>query len=61
MNRRQLGQIGVRLGAYVNSGAQLMAWVPDPLWVIANLKETQMDNVKRWPVVVAFRLSLACG
>ncbi|AJO78053.1 MULTISPECIES: HlyD family secretion protein [Pseudomonas] len=42
----QLGQIGVRLGAYVNSGAQLMALVPDQLWVIANMKETQMDNVR---------------
>ena len=41
----QLGQIGVRLGAYVNSGAQLMALVPPQKWVIANLKETQMDNV----------------
>lgn len=42
----QLGQIGVRLGAYVNSGAQLMALVPDRLWVIANMKETQMVNVR---------------
>ncbi|MEW5713192.1 MULTISPECIES: HlyD family secretion protein [Pseudomonas] len=42
----QLGQIGVRLGAYVNSGAQLMALVPHQLWVIANMKETQMDNVQ---------------
>ena len=42
----QLGQIGVRLGAYVNSGAQLMALVPDTLWVIANMKETQMNAVR---------------
>ena len=42
----QLGQIGVRLGAYVNSGAQLMALVPNQLWVIANMKETQMDHVR---------------
>ncbi len=42
----QLGQIGTRLGAYVNSGAQLMALVPDTLWVIANLKETQMAHVR---------------
>ncbi|MCY1446523.1 Multidrug export protein EmrA [compost metagenome] len=41
-----LGQIGTRLGAYVNSGAQLMALVPDTLWVIANMKETQMANVR---------------
>jgi multidrug resistance efflux pump len=36
----------VRLGAYVNSGAQLMALVPNQKWVIANMKETQMDNVR---------------
>ncbi|MEB0040822.1 MULTISPECIES: HlyD family secretion protein [unclassified Pseudomonas] len=42
----QLGQIGVRLGAYVNSGAQLMALVPDRLWIIANMKETQMAGVR---------------
>lgn len=42
----QLGQVGVRLGAYVNSGAQLMGLVPNRLWVIANMKETQMVNVR---------------
>lgn len=42
----QLGQIGVRLGAWVNSGAQLMALVPDTVWVIANFKETQMAHVR---------------
>jgi multidrug resistance efflux pump len=42
----QLGQIGVRLGAYVNSGAQLMALVPNRLWIIANMKETQMADVR---------------
>ena len=42
----QLGQIGTRLGAWVNSGAQLMALVPEVKWVIANLKETQMANVR---------------
>jgi multidrug resistance efflux pump len=42
----QLGQIGVRLGAYVNSGAQLMALVPSRLWIIANMKETQMADVR---------------
>lgn len=42
----QLGQIGVRLGAYVNSGAQLMALVPDTLWVVANMKETQMAHMQ---------------
>ena len=42
----QLGQIGVRLGAYVNSGAQLMALVPNRLWIVANMKETQMADVR---------------
>jgi len=42
----QLGQVTVRKGAYVNTGAQLMGLVPKQLWVIANLKETQMNNVQ---------------
>ncbi len=42
----QLGQIGTRLGAYVSSGAQLMALVPRPRWIIANMKETQMADVR---------------
>ncbi|KTC30508.1 disulfide bond formation protein DsbA [Pseudomonas sp. ABAC21] len=47
VNRGSLeAAIGVRLGAYVNSGAQLMALVPNQLWVIANMKETQMADVQ---------------
>jgi multidrug resistance efflux pump len=42
----QLGQVAVRQGAYVNAGAQLTAIVPEQLWVIANLKETQMSRVR---------------
>jgi len=42
----QLGQVTVRKGAYVNSGAQLMGLVPSQMWVIANMKETQMANVQ---------------
>jgi multidrug resistance efflux pump len=42
----QLGQVTVRQGAYVNAGAQLMGLVPRQLWVIANLKETQMNAVQ---------------
>ena len=42
----QLGQVTVRQGAYVNSGAQLMALVPRQMWVIANFKETQMNGVQ---------------
>jgi multidrug resistance efflux pump len=42
----QLGQVAVRLGAFVNAGAQLTALVPQTMWVIANMKETQMANVR---------------
>lgn len=42
----QLGQVAVRVGAFVNAGTQLMALVPDRLWVIANMKETQMVDVR---------------
>ncbi|RFP15046.1 MULTISPECIES: HlyD family secretion protein [unclassified Duganella] len=42
----QLGQVTVRKGAYVNTGAQLMGLVPRQMWVIANLKETQMNGVQ---------------
>ena len=42
----QLGQIGVRLGAYVTAGTQLMALVPKNLWIVANMKETQMGDVR---------------
>lgn len=41
----QLGQVTVRQGAYVNAGAQLTALVPDQMWIIANMKETQMANI----------------
>ena len=42
----QLGQVNVRRGAFVASGAQLMGLVPHDMWVIANLKETQMNAVQ---------------
>jgi len=41
----QLGQVTVRQGAFVNAGAQLTALVPNQMWIIANLKETQMAGV----------------
>ena len=41
----RLGQVTVRVGAYVTAGTQLTALVPHTLWVIANMKETQMANV----------------
>ena len=42
----QLGQVSVRLGAFVNAGTQLTALVPQTVWVVANMKETQMANVR---------------
>ncbi|MBU8975947.1 HlyD family secretion protein [Lysobacter sp. MMG2] len=42
----QLGQVQVRLGAFVNPGTQLMALVPERMWVVANMKETQMEHVR---------------
>lgn len=42
----QLGQLGVRQGAYVTNGTQLMSLVPGTLWVVANMKETQMAHVR---------------
>jgi len=37
----QLSEIGVRLGAYVTAGTQLLSIVPHTVWVIANFKEAQ--------------------
>lgn len=37
----RLSEIGVRRGAYVTSGTQLMFLVPQDMWVIANFKEAQ--------------------
>ncbi len=42
----QLGQVTVRLGAFVNAGTQLTALVPQAMWVVANMKETQMADVR---------------
>jgi len=42
----QLGQISVREGAYVSAGTRLTSLVPQQMWVIANMKETQMARVK---------------
>lgn len=42
----QLGQIAVRQGAYVTAGTRLTSLVPKQLWVVANMKETQMARVK---------------
>ena len=36
----------VNLGSYVGPGTQLMAIVPDRIWVTANFKETQLQHMK---------------
>jgi len=42
----QLSEIGVRNGAYVTPGTQLLFLVPHDVWVIANFKETQTRNMR---------------
>jgi multidrug resistance efflux pump len=42
----RVGEVGARLGQYVTSGTQLMALVPNDVWVIANFKETQLDGMQ---------------
>jgi multidrug resistance efflux pump len=41
-----LGEVGVRIGQYVTAGTQLMAVVPEDVWVVANFKETQLDGMQ---------------
>jgi membrane fusion protein (multidrug efflux system) len=36
----------VNLGSYVGPGSQLMAIVPDKIWVTANFKETQLKDMR---------------
>jgi membrane fusion protein, multidrug efflux system len=36
----------VNLGSYVAPGTQLMALVPDQIWITANFKETQLTNMR---------------
>ena len=42
----QLGEVAVRQGQYVTAGTQLTSIVPDRVWVVANMKETLMRNVR---------------
>lgn len=37
----------VNLGSYVQAGTQLLAIVPDAMWVTANFKETQLTLMRR--------------
>lgn len=41
----QLSEIGVRQGAYVTAGTQLLSIVPHKVWVIANFKEAQTRDM----------------
>ncbi len=36
----------VNLGSYVSAGTQLMAIVPDAMWITANFKETQLTHMQ---------------
>ncbi len=42
----RLGEVGVRLGQYVQAGTQLTSLVPDTVWVTANFKETQLPGMR---------------
>lgn len=42
----QLSEIGVRRGAFVTAGTQLMFLVPRANWIIANFKEAQTRNMR---------------
>ncbi|HEV7307752.1 HlyD family secretion protein [Ensifer sp.] len=42
----RLGEIGARVGQYVTAGSQLLALVPNDVWVVANFKETQLDGMR---------------
>jgi multidrug resistance efflux pump len=41
----QLSEIGVRVGAYVTAGTQLLSIVPHNVWIIANFKEAQTHRM----------------
>ena len=42
----RLGEVGARVGQYVSAGTQLLAVVPDRIWVVANFKETQLAGMR---------------
>lgn len=42
----RVGEVGAKLGQYVSVGTQLVAVVPDDIWIIANYKETQLRYMK---------------
>jgi multidrug resistance efflux pump len=42
----RLGEVGARVGQYVSAGTQLLAVVPEKIWVVANFKETQLAGMR---------------
>jgi multidrug resistance efflux pump len=42
----RLGEVGARVGQYVQAGTQLTTVVPPRRWVVANYKETQLYGMK---------------
>lgn len=38
--------LGVAVGQFVQAGTDLTMFVPDQVWVTANFKETQLDNIR---------------
>jgi multidrug resistance efflux pump len=42
----RLGEVGSRVGQYVQAGTQLTTVVPPSRWVVANYKETQLAGMK---------------
>ncbi|MFL9861904.1 HlyD family secretion protein [Paraburkholderia madseniana] len=42
----QLSEVGVRNGAYVTAGTQLMSLVPHNVWIVSNYKEAQTHNMR---------------
>ena len=42
----QVGEIGVKLGQYATPGTQLLALVPEQVWVVANFKESQTARMQ---------------
>ncbi|PZU07764.1 HlyD family secretion protein [Sphingomonas sp.] len=41
-----LGEVGIRVGAYVSNGTQLLSIVPPDRWIIANFKEAQTARIR---------------
>ncbi|MEZ2129061.1 MULTISPECIES: HlyD family secretion protein [unclassified Sinorhizobium] len=42
----QVSEASVRLGQFVTAGSQLMFLVPPDVWVVANFKETQTNDIR---------------